>query len=443
MKTFFIILDGFILTFCGCCVGLMFMTKNPLFTLAFIPYIIINIIPSPVSFKTKSIRLHICSDGSDILMAFMIASLLCFFIHLFAAVIVFIAFRYAWVKLLISCLTAFLSLAVVFTNGIIRVYFTSIQLGIKHRVIGILLGWIPFANIYALVSIILITNKEFNYEYKKEQINEKRKRLKICKTKYPILLVHGVFFRDYKHMNYWGRIPKELETNGAQLYYGNHQSALAVAFSALELTERIKEIIKITGAEKINVIAHSKGGLDTRYAISEYGMDKYIASLTTINSPHRGCLFADYLLKKVPAAVQHTISMSYNKTLKALGDKNPDFMAAVYDLTDKNCNERNEIIKDSPNVYYQSFGSKLNKASGGKFPMNFTYKLAKYFDGSNDGLVSEKSFPWGSRYELITVKGKRGISHADIIDLHRENFEEFDVREFYVNLVTDLKKRGF
>ena len=30
-----------------------------------------------------------------------------------------------------------------------------------------------------------------------------------------------------------------------------------------------------------------------------------------------------------------------------------------------------------------------------------------------------------------------------MIDLNRENLPEFDVREFYVQLVRDLKERGF
>ena len=39
--------------------------------------------------------------------------------------------------------------------------------------------------------------------------------------------------------------------------------------------------------------------------------------------------------------------------------------------------------------------------------------------------------------------GKRGISHGDVIDLSRKNIPGFDVREFYVQLVKDLKERGF
>ena len=106
--------------------------------------------------------------------------------------------------------------------------------------------------------------------------------------------------------------------------------------------------------------------------------------------------------------------------------------------------QRNEEIKDSPNVYYQSVGSTLQKATSGKFPLNFTHPLVKYFDGENDGLVGIDSFPWGEKFILEkNEKTKRGISHADMIDLNRENIDGFDVREFYINLVKELKEKGF
>ena len=40
-----------------------------------------------------------------------------------------------------------------------------------------------------------------------------------CKTRYPILLLHGAGFRDLKRPLYWGRIPGALEAHGAALYY--------------------------------------------------------------------------------------------------------------------------------------------------------------------------------------------------------------------------------
>ena len=44
---------------------------------------------------------------------------------------------------------------------------------------------------------------------------------------------------------------------------------------------------------------------------------------------------------------------------------------------------------------------------------------------------------------LITNSKRRGISHGDVIDLMRENIEGFDVREFYVGLVSELRADGF
>ena len=38
--------------------------------------------------------------------------------------------------------------AIVFWNGMIRVYLTSVQLGLKHRVLAALCGWIPILNIW-------------------------------------------------------------------------------------------------------------------------------------------------------------------------------------------------------------------------------------------------------------------------------------------------------
>ena len=121
---------------------------------------------------------------------------------------------------------------------------------------------------------------------------------------------------------------------------------------------------------------------------------------------------------------------------------NPNFLAAVYDLTSSKCIERNKTLLDDERVYYQSVGSILNHAKTGRFPLNLTYNFVKKHDGNNDGLVGVDSFEWGSNFKLLTVTGDRGISHADIIDLNRENIDEFDVREFYVELVSDLKNKG-
>lgn len=99
-------------------------------------------------------------------------------------------------------------------------------------------------------------------------------------------------------------------------------------------------------------------------------------------------------------------------------------------------------MPDPQGIYCHSVGFGLNKATSGKFLLNFTLHLVKYFGGENDGLVGEDSFAWGEGYTYLRTFGKRGISHADIIDLNRENTPGFDVREFYMRLFSDLKQRG-
>jgi triacylglycerol lipase len=200
--------------------------------------------------------------------------------------------------------------------------------------------------------------------------------------------------------------------------------------------------VKKTGCEKLNVIAHSKGGLDTRYALAHLGVAPMVASLTTVNTPHNGCVFADELLKKLPQKLVDRVARSYNAVAERAGDEAPDFLAAVKDLTAPACIARNAQMPLPAGVLCQSVGSRLNRAQNGRFPLNVSYHLVKHYDGPNDGLVAEDSFPFGERHQLLTVKGRRGISHCEVVDMTKENLPEFDVREFYVQLVADLKARG-
>ncbi len=402
-------------------------------------FLVINILPTLGSRKLPTTRLGACAGGVRLLILFLSSSAL--LAGFYTAWVLTLSDNH-WQTWLIGALVATVMEVVVFWNGIARVYLTSVQLGVKTRIVGILCGWIPLLNLWALIRIIRITSREVDFESEKIRMNQARHAQQICRTRYPILFVHGVFFRDFKHLNYWGRIPDELIQNGATVYYGRHQSAASVEDSAAELADRIQCIVEQTGCEKVNIIAHSKGGLDCRWAISCLGAAPYVASVTTINSPHRGCLFAEHLLQKIPKSTLDFMARSYNQTMKKLGDKNPDFIASVKDLTQSRCQQLNKQMPDQPNIYCQSVGSKLNRAISGKFPLNISYPMVKRFDGANDGLVSIDSFEWGQAYTFLSTDQNRGISHGDVIDLYRENIPGFDVREFYVQMVSDLKVRG-
>ena len=406
-------------------------------------FLYFNVRPIPKEETTK--RLWYLASGCELLRLFVIsaavttAAQLCFLLSWRSG-------RLAGITLptvIAGVLWAVLIEAVLFWNGMIRVYLTSVQLGVRTRILAAMVWWIPGVNIWYLAKIIRLTGREAEFETEKWELDEVRAESEVCRTNYPILLVHGVFFRDFKYLNYWGRVPRELKRNGAQVFYGQQQSAASVEDSGRELADRIRAIMEETGCEKVNIIAHSKGGLDARAAISHEGMAPHVATLTTINTPHRGCIYAEYLLNKVPEAAREKVAAAYNGALKHLGDENPDFLAAVTDLTESACLARNAETPDMPGVVYESVMSWCRAARNGRFPLNATYPVVRHFDGQNDGLVSVESARWGSRFTLLEPQGKRGISHGDMIDLNRENIPGFDVREFYVQLVSSLKQRGY
>jgi len=373
-----------------------------------------------------------------------LAAIVCFTLEVLAYS--YVLFKGIEIDVHILIINALICAALIFIllfNGITRIFTCSGQLGLMPRIGLLLLWWVPVINIILLRKFLSVSLSEYKYTVEKHRLNTDRKHEELCKTKYPLLMVHGIFFRDWKNFNYWGRIPKELTDNGAVIYYGSHQSTASVEQCAAELKECILGIIRDTGCEKVNIIAHSKGGLDSRYAISCLDMGKYAASLTTISTPHLGCNYVGRLLELIPKKTILAIGKKYESVYTKLGDDNPDFFSGLKDLTDKECERLNNIMKDVPGVLYQSVGSRMRSFSSAMFPLNVGYGIIKLFGGGeNDGLVSTKSMARGDFLGVLNPKGKQGISHGDVIDLTQKNIESFDVCEFYVDLVNKLKLKG-
>ena len=149
------------------------------------------------------------------------------------------------------------------------------------------------------------------------------------RLKYPLLMVHGMGFRDNRVIGYWGRIPKALEKCGAEVFFGGQDSNGSIEGNAAQLKKTIEAVLRQTGAEKVNIIAHSKGGLEARYLISTMGMADKVASLTTISTPHNGSVTVDRLMDIVP---QPLVKLGCGVTdlwFRILGDKSPDTYSAV------------------------------------------------------------------------------------------------------------------
>ena len=100
-----------------------------------------------------------------------------------------------------------------------------------------------------------------------------------CRTKYPLVFIHGAGFRDLKWPVYWGRIPSVLEEQGAIIYYGLQDCWASIETNAQVIAGRIDEILAELGSEKVNIIAHSKGGLDARWRLLHLDMEVRLPAL--------------------------------------------------------------------------------------------------------------------------------------------------------------------
>lgn len=269
-----------------------------------------------------------------------------------------------------------------------------------------------------------------------------RKDKDYCASKYPVLLVHGVAFRDETlSLKYWGSIPSSLEKKGAAVFTGNQQAYGTIKANAEHLKARVNEILKITGSEKVNIIAHSRGGLESRYMISLPGMSDKVASLTTLATPHRGSSMADYIIRHF--ADKKMIAVIIDFYAKIIGDTNPESLKSAIELTTYKMNQFNKTVKDSDKVYYQSYACAIDENFSNPFWKKM-YSITAAKEGPNDGLVSVTSAQWGNFRGVVSCDGKPLVTHADIVGMHFLSKEYcFDADDFFRTIVHELKMSGY
>jgi triacylglycerol lipase len=90
------------------------------------------------------------------------------------------------------------------------------------------------------------------------------------KTRHPILLVHGAlgFETILGSLDYWYQIPYTLRRSGASVFVAEVSSVHHPIVRGEQLVQQIERILAETGAEKVNLMAHSLGAPTARYAAS-------------------------------------------------------------------------------------------------------------------------------------------------------------------------------
>ncbi len=160
------------------------------------------------------------------------------------------------------------------------------------------------------------------------------------KTKYPIVLAHGMAGFDslFGVLDYWYGIEGALEDGGATVFVTEVSQFNTTQARGEQLLAQVQQILAITGKSKVNLIGHSHGGLDVRYVAAV--RPDLVASVTSVGSPHKGAALADYLRANVSGGsfTESVLAFFANSlgTVLALltGSSNPqDAVAALDSLT--------------------------------------------------------------------------------------------------------------
>ncbi|KAK1750811.1 lipase 2 [Echria macrotheca] len=192
----------------------------------------------------------------------------------------------------------------------------------------------------------------------------------------------------------------------------------------------------------VNIVAHSMGGLDARYMISQLRPKGVgVKSLVTVATPHHGSSVADYIIDGIGP---ENLSRLYRAWNRATGWEHDAFDQ----LTTRYMNAGfNAKTPDDPNVRYFSYGAMLVAKPPLLSPFRVSHRLLNQLEGPNDGLVSVESSKWG------TYKGTLlGVNHLDLINWsNRLRFtlrrllgkkQSFNAIAFYLDIADMLAKEG-
>jgi triacylglycerol lipase len=270
-----------------------------------------------------------------------------------------------------------------------------------------------------------------------------------CLTKYPVVLVHGIAFKDANltGIDYWYGIEDDLKDQGAVLFVTEQNAFQSHAFRAQQVLEYLLYVKALYGYEKFNLIAHSQGALDSRYLISNLNGKDIVASLSTVSGVHRGTKIADIVLGLASDGIENMVSSVIDSFSEIFYDfeENSDSLASLQNLTtDFMVNDFNPNTPNVDEVYYQSWAGKIKWAAADFIITEALWLAHLYLDGANDAMVSVNSAKWGNWRGTITgAWWCGGVSHFGEIG-HLFGFTPgFSAGDFYIDVVKDLKKRGF
>jgi triacylglycerol esterase/lipase EstA (alpha/beta hydrolase family) len=263
-------------------------------------------------------------------------------------------------------------------------------------------------------------------------------------ARYPFVLVHGwTGFESIGPLTYFYDVREELEGHGFRVHVPVLDPYNSVEVRSVQLALAIKEILRTDHARRVNLIAHSQGGLDARRAISTLGFGDRVSALVTVATPHRGTPIADLALGYLPGPGQEALYFLLEYLGAVAAHSRSDAEASFYSLSEHYVrNTFNPQNPDDPRVTYISWTGKtcpLGISCGDicDVEIRWSYDLIYLMAGANDGMVPVSSGAWGD------FRGEIPADHFDEVgQLAGVTGPNFDHRTFYLDIARELAVYG-
>ena len=140
-----------------------------------------------------------------------------------------------------------------------------------------------------------------------------------AQTKHPIVLVPGIFaFDSIAAIDYWYKIPAALQSQGATVFVPKINAFDSSAKRGEALIAQLDNIRASSAGKisKFNLMGHSQGGITVRYVMNT--RPDLVASVTTMNTPHKGSPLADLVTGVAPASSLQGVA--FTAFANAVGD---------------------------------------------------------------------------------------------------------------------------
>lgn len=144
-------------------------------------------------------------------------------------------------------------------------------------------------------------------------------------THLPVLLIHGYVCNS----GYWARFSKRLSERSISHFALDLEPVFAGIDEFVPLVaNKIEEICRETGSEKVIIVAHSMGGLVARNYMRMHGY-QHIAHIITLGTPHHGTGLANFGPGKNSQQMRFSKGIGASEWLRTLADSEDDTKRAL------------------------------------------------------------------------------------------------------------------